>query len=76
MTDTNDIQVVADIPDNGEWSLITGSHEAAHVLQSVGIDPDDYHGGLFVKTAEAEYEAIYHFGGSVPYLHNSVEKIY
>jgi len=77
MSEQTDIQTVADIPDTNDWELFTGSHEKNHVLEHVGINPENYsHGSIFVKVGNGDYETVFFFGGNVPWLSKSVTRIY
>lgn len=60
---------VRDIPNGDGWSIVSGSHECAHVLEHIGEAPEDWsHGSLFVRTEDGDYTDVVFFAGNVPYL--------
>lgn len=71
-----EFDTVADVPSDDEWVLVTGRHEVAHVLDSVGVDADDYsHGSVFARVGDGEYTDVLFFSGCVPYLHKPVTRL-
>jgi hypothetical protein len=70
------LQTVADLEDDDEWTLVDGSHERDHVLETIGKDPSNFSGqSLFVKVGAGEYTDVVSYPGSVPYLHKSLTRI-
>jgi hypothetical protein len=71
------VGTINDIQDRRGLMLITDSFEVKHILDYLGYpapdddDPMDF-SGLFVLVGGGDYEEIYAFEGSVPYLYKDL----
>jgi hypothetical protein len=71
---------INDIQDREDLMLITNSFEVNYILDHLGYpapddeDPIDFT-GLFVLVGDGDYDEIYAFEGSVPYLFKDLWRI-
>jgi len=74
--DAKPIGTIRDINDRKDLILVDTSQDVEEIKKYLGSPPwfDDF-GGCFVKVGEGDYEEIYCYEGSVPYLEKTLYKI-
>lgn len=63
-----------DIPNGLGWFLLTDSQDVAHVLESIGLEPDDY-ASVFVRIEGGDYDAVYGCHRQFPKDHNPITQL-
>jgi hypothetical protein len=74
MNSLGDVRTIANLQ-GAEYTLVTDSQEVTDTLDTIGKRTEDYD-GLLVKVGDGDYDEVWGFCGTTPYLSKLTKLIY